>query len=129
MSTNATQNLTRQEPDVQPAVSPRLGLVTRAARGAVAAAAIVAFTLTAIPTTARAGNPGPGAAIGLGILGGVLAGAAIASTAPPAYPASYPYYYSPDGYYAPTPGYYPAPQPYYGAAAYPHANYGYYYGR
>jgi hypothetical protein len=129
MSRNATQNLTRPEAEAQPPASPGFGLITRAARGAIAAAAIAAFSLTAMPTTARAGNPGIGAAIGLGILGGALAGAAIASTAPPVYAAPSPYYYYPDGYYAPAPGYYPAPQPYYGAAAYPQANYGYYYGR
>jgi hypothetical protein len=47
----------------------------------------------------RWGGPGPGAAIGLGIAAGILAGAAIASQ---------PYYYGP-GYYPP--GYYPPPPP------------------
>ena len=57
-------------------------------KGAVLAAAIAALSLTAIPTTAHArGGVGTGAAIGLGLLGGVLAGAAIASSAPPVYAA------------------------------------------
>jgi hypothetical protein len=68
---------------------------------------------------------GAGAAIGLGILGGVIAGAAIASTTPPAYgyapPPASPYYYPPQpyqGYYAPAPTYYDASQPYYGWSPY-----------
>jgi hypothetical protein len=128
MSTNATQNLTNLEPGRAPAAAQRFGFVKRAARGAVVAGAIAGLSLTAIPTTARAGGPGVGAAIGLGILGGVLAGAAIASTAP-VYAAPSPYYYYPNGYYGPAQGYYSAPQPYYGSgpAAYPQPNYGYYY--
>ena len=53
-------------------------------KGAALAGAIAALSLTT-PTPAHAGGNGVGAAIGLGILGGVLAGAAIASTTPPAY--------------------------------------------
>jgi hypothetical protein len=128
MSTNMTPNLTTREPDREPASSQRVTIVKRAARSALFAAAIAGMSLTAIPTTARASDPGVGAAIGLGILGGVLAGAAIASTAP-VYTAPSSYYYYPNGYYAPAPGYYYAPQSDYGQApvAYPPANYGYYY--
>src|SRR5690348_660779 len=89
-------------------------------KGAALAGAIAALSLTA-PTPAYAGGNGVGAAIGLGILGGVIAGAAIAATNPPAYgygPAPAPgYYYGPQpyqGYYAPAPTYYDASQPYYG---------------
>jgi hypothetical protein len=79
------------------------------------AGAIAGLTLAA-PAPAHAGN---GAAIGLGILGGVIAGAAIASTAPPVYgyapPASGYYYPQPyQSYYGPSPtDYYPGSQPYY----------------
>src|SRR6201987_5042622 len=61
-------------------------------KGIALAGAIAALSLTT-PTPAYAGGNGVGAAIGLGILGGVLAGAAIASTTPPAYG------------YGPAPGY------------------------
>ena len=54
---------------------------------------------------------GGGAAIGLGILGGVLAGAAIASS---------------QAYYAPPAYYYPAPSAYYSPYYYGYAGYGYY---
>jgi hypothetical protein len=91
-------------------------------KGAALAGAIAALSLTT-PTPAHAGGNGVGAAIGLGILGGVLAGAAIASTTPPAYgygPA--PGYYYPaqpyQGYYAPAPTYYDASQPFYGSSPY-----------
>ena len=93
-------------------------------KGAVLAAAIAALSLTAIPTTAQArGGVGTGAAIGLGLLGGVLAGAAIASSAPPVYaaPPAPGYYYPPQpyqGYYPPSPSYYQATQPYYGWTPY-----------
>src|SRR5438105_6198478 len=50
----------------------------------VALAGAVGALLLATPVPAHAGGNGVGAAIGLGILGGVIAGAAIAST-PPAY--------------------------------------------
>jgi hypothetical protein len=92
-------------------------------KGVALAGAVAAFSLTA-PTPAHAGN-GVGAAIGLGILGGVIAGAAIANSTPPAYDYGYPptsaYYYLPQsyqGYYAPAPSYYDAYQPYYGWTPY-----------
>jgi hypothetical protein len=93
-------------------------------KGAILAAAVAALSLTAIPTTAHAGNGvGTGAAIGLGVLGGVIAGAAIASSAPPVYGAppppayAYPPQYYP-GYYPPARVDYSAPQPYYGWTPY-----------
>jgi hypothetical protein len=81
----------------------------------VVAGALAALPLTAAPTTAFAKGSGVGAAIGLGILGGAIAGAAITSSAPPTYYVPPPaYYYPPQGYYVPsTPNY--ATQPYYGA--------------
>ena len=98
-------------------ISSRLGQI---GKGAALAGAIAALSLTA-PTPAHAG--GNGAAIGLGILGGVIAGAAIANSTQPAYgygptPA---YGYPPQpyqGYYAPAPTYYDASQPYYGWSPY-----------
>ncbi len=94
-------------------------------KSAVLAATIAALSLTAVPTTAHArGGVGTGAAIGLGLLGGVLAGAAIANSAPPVYAAPPPPaydYYSPQpyqGYYGPAPTYYQATQPYYGWTPY-----------
>ena len=91
--------------------------------GVVLAGAIAALSLTTMPTTAEAGGNGVGAAIGLGVLGGVLAGAAIASSAPPVYtePPAPAYDYPPQqwqGYYNPAPTYYPAQQPYYGWTPY-----------
>ena len=100
-----------------------LSRATQTAKGIVAAAAITAMSLAAVPTTAEAkGGIGTGAAIGLGVLGGVLAGAAIASTAPPVYGAPPPpaYDYPPQpyqGYYPPPPSYYQA-TPYYGWSPY-----------
>jgi hypothetical protein len=77
---------------------------------------LATVSLTALPTTAHAGHGGNGAAIGLGILGGVLAGAAIAATAPPVYAAPPSrYYYPPQGYYSQAPGYYYGSPAYYGA--------------
>ena len=102
-----------------------LAIVSRAkqiGKGAVLAGAIAALSLSAIPTTAHARGIGTGAAIGLGVLGGVLAGAAIASSAPPVYAAPPPAYdYPPQpyqGYYPPGPTYYQATQPYYGWTPY-----------
>ena len=86
-------------------------------RGMVVAGTIGALSLTAMPIAAHANGPGVGAAIGLGILGGAIAGAAIASSAPPVY-APAPVYY-----YPPAPVVYPA-QPYYTPAPY---GYPYYY--
>jgi hypothetical protein len=90
----------------------------------VALAGAVGALSLATPAPAHAGGNGVGAAIGLGILGGVIAGAAIAST-PPAYgygpPPAAAYYYPPQpyqGYYGPAPTYYDASQPYYGWTPY-----------
>ena len=68
------------------------------------AAALAGMSMTAMPIPGAGRGPGVGAAIGLGILGGVIAGAAIAATAPPVYaaPPSY-YYYPQQGYYYNTP--------------------------
>ena len=87
---------------------------------------LATVSLTAIPSTAHAGHGGNGAAISLGILGGVLAGAAIAATAPPVYaaPPSY-YYYPQQGYYSQTPGYYYGAPAYYGPTAYGYPPYNY----
>jgi hypothetical protein len=91
-------------------------------RGVVFAGAVTALSLTTMPIAAQANGPGTGAAIGLGILGGAIAGAAIASSVPPVYAAPAPAYYYPPGYY-PAPVVYPA-QPYYTPAPY---GYPYYY--
>ena len=90
-------------------------------RGVVAAGAWAPLVLATMPTTAYSKDPGVGADIGLGILGSAIAGAAIASPAPPAYavaptPA---YYYPPPGYYVPSPADYP-PQSYYAPTWYPY---------
>ena len=89
-------------------------------RGVIMAGAVTALSLTTMPTAAQANGPGVGAAIGLGILGGVIAGAAIASSTPPAYavPPAPAYYYPPPDYYPPSPAGYPA-QPYYAPTWYP----------
>jgi len=115
----------------QPDGAPHLTLIARLkklGRGTAMAAALAALSLTAMPSLARADGPGVGAAIGLGILGGVIAGAAIAATTPPVYaaPPSY-YYYPQQGYYynTPAPAYYNAPQPYYGTADYSYPPYNY----
>jgi hypothetical protein len=76
-------------------------------QGVVFAGAVTAFSLTTMPTAAQANGPGVGAAIGLGILGGAIAGAAIASSVPPVYATLAPVYYYPPGYY-PAPVFYPA---------------------
>lgn len=104
---------------------PRRSVITRVkkqGRGVVVAGALAAIALTAAPMTAQAHGPGTGAAIGLGILGAVIAGTAIAAATQPVYaaPPSY-YYYPQQGYYynnAPAPGYYNAPPSYYGSAQY-----------
>jgi hypothetical protein len=126
MSTKQMQ--TRPAPKSDPLPS----LITRAKRlgcGVAVAGMLAAVALTAAPVTACAHGSGAGAAIGLGILGGVIAGAAIAATTPPVYaaPPSY-YYYPQQGYYyynTPAPSYYNAPQPYYGSAAYSYPPYNY----
>jgi hypothetical protein len=96
------------------------------------AVATIAVTLTAAaaPNAAYARH-GSGADIALGILGGVLAGAAIASSQP-GYAAAPAYYYQAPAYYAPQPAYYYAPPEahyspppaYYRPAPYGYAAYG-----
>ena len=74
-------------------------------RGLAVAALLVAVSVTAAQSPASARDNG--AAIGLGIFGGAVAGAAIASTANP---YNNPYYYAPPApayYYPPAPAYYP----------------------
>jgi hypothetical protein len=90
--------------------------VNQIGRGVIGAGALAALILTTAPTPAHAGGPGVGAAIGLGVLGGVIAGAAIASSQQPVYAAPTPYDYPPQYYYQPAPGYYSGP--YYGPGPY-----------
>ena len=97
----------------------------RIRRGLVAFAFVVVTASLASPGTAYAKH-GNGAAIALGILGGALAGAAIASSTPPGYyttPPGYYYPYAPPVYsavparvysYLPPPAVHYAPLPYYG---------------
>ncbi len=125
MSTKQLQS----RPD--PQSDPQTSVITRAkqlGRGVAVAGTLAGVALTAVPPTARAHGPGAGAAIGLGILGGGIAGAAITATTPPVYaaPPSY-YYYPQQGYYynTPAPSYYNAPQPYYGPTAYSYPPYNY----
>ena len=89
---------------------------------------VLAFAVTAGSVTSAGtahAKHGDGAAIALGIIGGTLAGAAIASSTPPGYfaaPPTYYYPYAPPVYsvapapvyfYAPPPAAYYAPVPYY----------------
>jgi hypothetical protein len=83
------QTLRETQSKTRPAMIARIGKLGPCV---VVAGALAAVSLTAIPTTAHAGGRGAGAAIGLGILGGVLAGAAIAAAAPPVYAAPPAYY-------------------------------------
>lgn len=76
-----------------------------------APAIVVALTASVAPNTAYAKH-GHGAGVALGIIGGVLAGAAIASSQP-AYAAPSAYYDQPYGYYG-----YTAPQAYYRSPGY-----------
>ena len=123
MSTNQLQTRIETQPEAPTSLIAR---ATRLGRGVAMAGALAAFSLTAIPTMAHAGGPGTGAAIGFGILGGVLAGAAIAATAPPVYAAPPAYYYPQQGYYYNSaPSYYYAPQSYYGSPAYGYPPYNY----
>ena len=84
---------------------------------------MLAFAVTAgsvtSPGTAYAKH-GDGAAIALGIIGGALAGAAIASSTAPVYYAAPPYSVAPAPVYsyAPPPAAYYAPVPYYGPGYY-----------
>jgi hypothetical protein len=107
------------------AAQPLIARAAKIGRGVVMAGAIAAMTVSALPQTAKAGS-GNGAAIGLGILGGVIAGAAIAATTPPVYAAPPSYYYPPQGYYYNSaPGYYYSTNPYYGGTAYGYPYYNY----
>jgi hypothetical protein len=108
------------------AIAGRIGRFGRST--ALASAAVAALALGAVPTPALAHGNNNGAAIGLGILGGVIAGAAIAAaTAPPAYAAPPTYYYPPQGYYYnPPPNYYYPSQPYYSYSDYGYPYYNYY---
>jgi hypothetical protein len=125
MSNKQIQPRSDSQSDPQSFVITR---VKKIGRGIMIAGALAIMSLTTMPARAHADGPGTGAAIGLGILGGVIAGAAIAATTPPAYaaPPSY-YYYPQQGYYYnnPAPSYYNAPQPYYGSATYSYPPYNY----
>ena len=106
----------------------RTGIARRIGRVLmVLAIAVTAGSVTS-PGTAYARH-GDGAAIALGIIGGALAGAAIASSPPGYYPAPPTYYYpyAPPVYsvapapvysYAPPPAAYYTPVPYYGTPYY-----------
>jgi hypothetical protein len=109
----------------------RIGIARRIGRGLRVLTLAVSVGALASPGTAYAKH-GNGAASVLRILGGALAGAAIASSTPPGYYAAPPaYYYLPAppvysvgpapvySYVPPPPAYY-APAPYYG----PRYNYG-----
>jgi hypothetical protein len=104
-------------------------IARRIGRGLVALTFAVAMVSLTSPGTAYAKH-GNGAAIALGILGGALAGAAIASSTAPGYyaaPPAYYYPYAPPVYsvapapaysYTPPPAAYYAPVPYYGQQYY-----------
>jgi hypothetical protein len=89
----------------------------RTGRALTTAAFVAAAISLTSPETAYARH-GNGAAIALGILGGALAGAAIASTGAPGYYAPPPAYYNPypppPSYYAPPTAAFYAPAPYWG---------------
>jgi hypothetical protein len=107
----------------------RTGIGRPIARGLVVLTLTVSVASLTLPGTAYAKH-GNGAAIALGILGGALAGAAIASSPAPGYyaaPPAYYYPYAPPVYsvapapvysYAPSPPVYYAPAPYYGPKFY-----------
>jgi hypothetical protein len=86
----------------------RTSIAGRIGRGLMVLALAASVGSLTSPGTAYA-KDGNGAAIALGILGGALAGGAIASSTPPGYYAAPPAYYYP---YAP-PIYYVAPAPVY----------------
>jgi hypothetical protein len=106
-------------------------ITRRIGRGLVALTFAVAAVSLVSPGTAHARH-GDGAAIALGILGGALAGASIASSTVPGYYAAPPAYYYP---FAPPvysvapapPYYYPLPSAMYYAPA-PYHGPQYYYG-
>ena len=99
-------------------------------RVALVVAAVGLVAATAAPNAAYAKH-GNGAGIALGIIGGMVAGAAIASSEYE-YTAPYSYYYkpqpqvyySPPAYYAPPRAYYYGSPSYYQAAPYGYAGYG-----
>ena len=107
----------------------RTSIGRRTGRGLVAVTFAMAAASLTSPETAYAKH-GNGAAIALGILGGALAGAAIASSTGPGYYAAPPAYYypyappvysivpAPAYYYAPPPAAYYTPVPYYGPQYY-----------
>jgi hypothetical protein len=98
----------------------------RTGRGLATVAFILATVSLTSPGTAYARH-GNGAGIALGILGGALAGAAIAAATTPGYYAAPPAYYYPYApqayspppayYYTPPPNYF-TPTPYYGSRYY-----------
>src|SRR5215471_13813023 len=103
-------------------------IARRIGRGLMVLTLAVSVSALTSPGTAYAKH-GNGAAIALGILGGALAGAAIASATPPGYyaaPPAYYYPYEPQVYTAPPGGYYTPPATYYSPPAYYGS--GYYYG-
>ena len=103
----------------------RTGIVRRIARSLAVLMLTVSVASLTSPGTAYAKH-GNGAAVALGILGGALAGAAIASSPTPGYyaaPPAYFYPYAPPVYsavparvysYLPPPAVHYAPLPYYG---------------
>ena len=92
-------------------------------RASAIATIIVGLVAVAAPNAAQARH-GNGAAIALGVLGGALVGATIASSPSPAHYVPAPsYYYAPQPYY-PAPAYY-APPAYYQRSPYGYADYGY----
>jgi hypothetical protein len=107
----------------------RTGIVRRIARSLAVLMLTVSVASLTSPGTAYAKH-GNGAAVALGILGGALAGAAIASSPTPGYyaaPPAYFYPYAPPVYSvapapvysnAPPPPVYYAPAPYYGPRFY-----------
>ena len=100
-----------------------LSRATRVGQSLLMAGALTALPLVVAPTAAKESNVG--AAIGLGIIGGAIAGAAIASSPPAAYYAPPPaYYYPPQGYYLPSAPYY-GTQPYYSPTWYGYGPYNY----
>jgi hypothetical protein len=93
--------------------------VARRTGRALTTAAFVAAAISLTSPEAAYARHGNGAAIALGILGGALAGAAIASAGAPGYyapppPAYYNPYPPPPSYYAPPTAAYYAPAPYWG---------------
>ena len=96
-------------------------VVRRKGQGLTAIAIVLATVSLTSPGTAYAGH-GNGAAVALGVLGGALAGVAIASGAPGYYAAPPAYYspYAPQVYAAPPAYYYAAPPAYYYAPPSPY---------